>query len=161
MQAALATRSIEHLPIFKTVTLGKHKTPSQYREAIENAGSRIDNWGNDILGRISCAREEIEVDLVVLSVKELGFNDDASYAHVCSRVALGLCPAEVGPALRLIYKDPPRDEWLHIAMEAIPDLDGDPHIFALSRDLYKWLHGTLADSNDYPTNERFVFVKPR
>ena len=64
---------------------------------------------------------------MALSVKELGFNDGAYYKDICTKaleLGLELCPAEVGPALRLVYKDQSRGEWLRIAMEAITGSDG-------------------------------------
>jgi hypothetical protein len=41
---------------------------------------------------------------------------------------LELCPAEVGPHLRLQY---PGKEWFWIAMEPIIDRHGDPRVFFL------------------------------
>lgn len=75
----------------------------------------------------TCAKKQEEVDLVVVSVGELGFKDVALYKDICARAAefgLDLCPAEVGPALRLAYDDQPLGEWLYIAMEATTDSGG-------------------------------------
>jgi hypothetical protein len=97
---------------------------------------KIGDWGDDILGRISCSQVEVDIDLVVLSVGDLGFKGSARYADICSKgveLGLELCPAEVGPALRLQYGDQPRDEWLRIAMEAITDRGGDRGIFRVGR----------------------------
>ena len=46
---------------------------------------------------------------------------------------LDLCPAEVGPHLRLNYKDQPLGEWFSIAMKQIADPDGYPNVFYLER----------------------------
>ena len=43
-------------------------------------------------------------------------------------MGLKLCPAEVGPQLRLSY---PGKDWKYIAMEQIPDRGGDPDVFHL------------------------------
>ena len=149
--------------IWRTIKLGTCKTPDEYRTALKKARYRIGDWGNDILGKTSCSQDETKVDLVVLSIKELGFNKGAYYESICAKtlqLGLELCPAEVGPALRLSYKEQPRGEWLHIAMEAITDSDGDPRIFAVIYDSGKlWL-----DADDgYPeifwgADDRFVFV---
>ena len=128
-----AAKPIE-MPVWKTVKLGTCKTPDEYRKALKKAGRRIGDWGNDILGRITCSKEEVDLDLVVLSVGELGFKDGAHYADICAKaqeLGLELCPAEVGPALRLQYGDQPKGEWLRIAMEAITDRDGRLSIFSV------------------------------
>ena len=70
-------RKAAKLSVLKTVKLGVCKTPDEYRKALEEAGYRIGDWGNDILGKTACAQEETEVDLAAPSVKELGFNDGA------------------------------------------------------------------------------------
>ena len=92
------------MPVWKMVKLGTCKTPGAYRKALKKAGRSIGDWGDDILGRITCSQEEIDLDLVVLSVADLGFKDGARYADICAKaveLGLELCPAEVGPALRL------------------------------------------------------------
>lgn len=122
--------------IWKTVKLGTCKSPEEYRKALKKAGRRIGNWGDDILGRITCSQDEVDLDLVVMSVGDLGFKDGARYADICTKaveLGLELCPAEVGPALRLQYGDQTRGEWVLIAMEAITDRDGDRHIFDVER----------------------------
>ena len=125
------------MPVWKTVKLGTCKTPDEYRKALKSAGRRIGDWGDDILGRITCSKKEIDLDLVVLSVADLGFKSGARYADICAKaveLGLELCPAEVGPALRLQYGDQPNGEWLRIAMEAITGRDGHLDIFNVEHD---------------------------
>ncbi len=131
-----AAKPIE-MPVWKTVKLGLHKSPKDYRAAIKSAKMKIGDWGDDILGRITCSQEEVDLDLVVLSVGELGFKGSARYADICTKaveLGLELCPAEVGPALRLQYGDQTRGEWVLIAMEAIAGRVGDRLIFFVGRD---------------------------
>ena len=83
-----------------------------------------------ILGRpaFPFIKAPVELDLVVLSVSELGFGDLASLHDIYARaVSLGfeLCPAEVGPALRLNYFDQPLGEFLHIAMKPVAKYNGE------------------------------------
>ena len=111
-----AVKPIE-MPVWKTVKLGTCKTPDEYRKALKKVGRRIGDLGDDILGRITCSKEEVDLDLVVLSVSDLGLKNSARYADICAKaqkLGLELCPAEVGPALRLQYGDQPKDEWLHV-----------------------------------------------
>jgi hypothetical protein len=112
---------------WKTIKLGVHKTAGEYLQALKRVRYHISDWVNDILGEaeFTCATKETDVDLVVLSVAELGFKDGAKHSEICVRalkMGLLLCPVEVGPALRLTYKDQPRGEWLIIAMNPISSL---------------------------------------
>ena len=150
------------MPVWKMVKLGTCKTPGAYRKALKKAGRSIGDWGDDILGRITCSQEEIDLDLVVLSVADLGFKDGARYADICAKaveLGLELCPAEVGPALRLQYGNQPNGEWLRIAMEAIADRDGNLYLFLVAHGVGGLrLHG----SNGHPdyvwdADIRFVF----
>lgn len=151
--------------VWKTVKLGTCKTPDEYRKALKYGSCRINDWGNDILGKTPCAAEE-EVDLINLTVGELGFGKRASYKDICARaveLGLELCPAEVGPALRLSYKDQPRGEWIVIAMEAITDRVGDLRLFFVVRgEGEPWLLVSCGHPDrHWSADRRFVFVRRR
>lgn len=151
-------------PIWKTIKLGTEKTPDEYRKALKEAGYRIGDWANDILNKVVVSAQVSEVDLVNISVGELGFAEGAQYQDICARaVEMGseLCPAEVGPALRLTYKDQPPDEWLRVAMEAIVELEGYRGIFAVDGGYGGlWLHGGRGHPGIvWDADERFLFVR--
>ena len=110
----------------------------------------------------------VELDLVVLSVFELGFGDRASLHDIYDRaVAQGfeLCPAEVGPALRLNYLDQPLGEFLHIAMRPVARYTGELIDFSVGNAGA----GLILISSDGVRRrrvmlsgaERFVFIRPR
>jgi hypothetical protein len=121
--------------VWKTIKLGTGlKTAKDFRRALTDGGYRIGNWGDDILGKpaFTANETETEADLVVVSVEELGFKDGATRADIYNRakeLGLELCPSEVGPQLRLQYKDQPKGEWLLIAMEPIAVSDGRLTVF--------------------------------
>lgn len=154
------------MPVWKMVKLGTCKTPEAYRKAFDKAGIRIADggWGDDILDRITCSKEKINLELVVLSVGDLGFKDSASYADICAKaqeLGLELCPAEVGPALHLQYGDQPNRKLILIAMEAITGRCGRPLIFYVERNYgCLWLDGFLGDPGViWRTEYRFVFSR--
>jgi len=106
------------------------------------------------------------VDLVALTVGELGFPEGATYAKICERArvrGLELCTPEVGPRLRLQYLDQPMDEWIIIAMEPIAGSDGGLNVFSV--DCYDdglWLRTGYGNPDRlWYANHRFVFVRPR
>lgn len=116
------------------------KTADDFRKAHEKVGCKIGDYGNDVLEKPafekSVAEKETEVELVNVSVEELGFKDGATRADIYKRakeLGLGLCPAEVGPQLRLKYKDQPKGEWVLIAMEPITGSNGYLHVFNVKR----------------------------
>ena len=83
------------LKVWRTLQLGTHKTADEYRGALKSAGYNVGGWANDILSKPAfiCAQQETEVDLVVISVSELGFKYDARYSDICTRaMEMGLKP---------------------------------------------------------------------
>ena len=107
----------------------------------------------------------------VVSVSELGFYRSAKYKDLCAKaleLGLQLCPAEVGPALRLSYKDQPGGERLRIAMKAITDSYCDS-IFEVVHEeelVYGedelWLGGNCGVPDiRRRIRSRFVFVRPK
>ena len=164
-------------PIWKTIAVGGSKGVNAIRVAMETAPCPV--WTGDeadeILGRpaFPFIRKPIELDLVVLSVFELGFGDQASrkavqvslheiYARAAS-LGFDLCPAEVGPALRLNYLDQPVGEFLHIAMKPVARYTGELVSFTVGAGGAELL--LVGGNGDpgvmYPAVVRFVFVRPR
>lgn len=139
------TMAVTDRPPFKTVKLGTHDSNEALRKEILGAGCKIGDWGLDILKRVEVAKEPTEIDIIVLTVAELGFPNGATckdiYAKALS-LGLQLCPAEVGPQLRLQYMDQPKGEWILIGMEPITDSDGNLKVFNVEHDgSVRWLRG--------------------
>ena len=152
--------------VWKTVTLGLHKSSKDYRKAIEKDGNRIGDYAGQILNKTEVSQTEVELDLVVVTVGELGFKTgarrDVLYAKALE-LGLQLCPAEVGPALRLVYKDQPRGEWLRIGMEPITGSVGGPFVFGVDGDDdERWLFSISGYAGGvWGADDRWVFVRPR
>ena len=110
--------------------------------------------------------EHRNVDLVEVSVRALGFEKYTRYEDICKRateLGLELCPAEVGPQLRLQYKNQPMSEWLIVAMNAISGSDGGPGCsmwVGVGDGL--WLGANDGRPGDeWNPEDRFVFLRPR
>jgi hypothetical protein len=157
--------------VFKTIKLGTgSKNADDFRKAIEDRGMKIGDcwWAINILGKpeFTVATGETEVDLVKVTAAELGFKNSVRRDQIYDRakeLGLELCPPEVGPQLRLQYKDQPNGEWIHIGMEPIRDSIGDLDMFDVGRDDYgQW----LGSDNGGPgciwsAASQWVFVLPR
>ena len=153
---------------WKTIRLGTNglKTADDFRKFLKDNGFSIGNYANDILGKptFTAAAEEIELDLVVASVAELGFKNGATREQIYARakeLGLDLCPAEVGPQLRLQYKDQPNGEWLIVAMEPIAGSVGGLRLFHVERsDSDLWLDSCYGrPGNVWHSDDRFVFSR--
>lgn len=73
------------------------------------------------------------IALVRLAVKDLGFSGGATTDEIYQKAmewGLELCPAEVGPQLRLQYHG---NDWMVVAMKQITDRGSRPSIFYLRR----------------------------
>lgn len=141
--------------------LGKKITKKQ----LEEAGIYVSSWASDILSKVKFGKKR-KVKIVVKSVKELGFTNMAKYEDVCKKIIeLGyeLCPSEVGPALRLAYKDQPNDEWLWLAMESVVDAYGVLGVFyVVHGDGGLWLDGGSGNPCTlYNPDNQFVCLVPR
>ena len=107
-----------------------------------------------------------DVELVLLSTAELGVeSDETSLSDVYKRArqaGLELCPAEVGPQLRLHYRNQPLGEALDIAMEPVATYSGSPTILTLAN----WGTGLALLGRDGRSESmvsrisRFVFALP-
>ena len=153
--------------VWKTIKFGTGlRTADEFRRALKSNGFRIGEWSNDILGRpvFVAAPKETEVDLVVVSVGELGFKNGASRREIyeCAQeLGLELCPAEVGPQLRLQYKDQPCGEWLLIGMEPIDDSHSNSNVFLVGHnDDGLWLEGHYGPAGFvWDGRDRWVFLR--
>jgi hypothetical protein len=138
-------------PAWRKIKLGTGlKTADAFREALKDAHCNIGDWGNDILDKpaLTVSIKEKEVELVIVSVAQLGFKDGAVRANIYRRaqeLGLDLCSIEVGPQLRLQYKDQPKGQWLLIGMEPLTDSDGNLSVFYMGRhaDGGRWLLGNI------------------
>jgi hypothetical protein len=161
-----ATATIQ---IWRTITLGTYKGVNGYREAFDAATIRIGDSANEILGRpaFPYGKTATDIELVLLSVAELGLDaETASLSDVYKRatqIGLELCPAEVGPQLRLDYRNQPRGEFLHIAMEPVATYNRDLTVLALWNDGASLLLIGSDGRSDFmaPRSWRFVFALPR
>ena len=118
-------------PIWKRITLGGFRGVNAVRAALENARVRIGDSADEVMGRpafrFSPARTD--VDLVVVTVSELGFARPTSIADIYWRageIGFELCAPEVAPLLRLQYANQPVGEFLHVAMRPVTTYGGDP-----------------------------------
>jgi len=81
--------------------------------------------------------DERTISLVRTTVSAMGLKGNPTTDQIYKKadeLRLDLCPAEVGPHLRLAYKDQPMNEWLSIGMKHIAGRYGDPGVFDVGRD---------------------------
>ena len=157
-----------HFQIWRTITLGTYNGVDAYRDALDLARIRIGDSADETLGRpvFPYTRTKTVVELAVLSAAELGVeSDESSLSDVyerARRAGLELCPAEVGPQLRLDYRNQPLGEALDIAMEPVATYSGDPTILTLAN----WGTGLVLIGRDGRSESkvnrisRFVFALP-
>jgi hypothetical protein len=155
---------------YGTVEVAGRSLPTVDSEALNAPPCRLGDWASGIIGRpaFTLSKIKVDVDLAVLSVFELGLTEgkDASLKDIYARaefLGLALCPAEVGPQLRLQYLDQPFKESLHIAMQPIAKYDGQ----LVGFDVANFGAGLVLIGGDgradvaVHSSVRFVFVHPR
>lgn len=187
----------DDVPVWKTVHLGTFTSVNMLREALDSedcgAGSRkvaeqpgfvrasvslsrtlphcqLGDSAGEIIGRpaFHLSRIKQELDLVVVSLIDLGFapDEDVALEDIYARAELlnyTLCPAEAGPYLRLQYLDQPAGEFLHIAMQPIATYAGELTDLTVANGGagLVLLGGDGRPNLLLPATTRFVFARPR
>src|SRR5262245_35960606 len=167
-QRAIDIGTQGRVAIWRTTTLGSHKGVDSYRDALDAAKMKIGDAADEILGRpaFHYVRERTEVELTLVSAAELGVESESHLSDVYQRatqLGLALCPPEVGPQLRLDYRDQPVGESLLIAMEPVKTYYGALTILALMN-FGSGLALVGSDGRDefmVPGYLRFVFAIPK
>jgi hypothetical protein len=107
-----------------------------------------------------------ELALAVFSIGEFGLEADyISLSRVYGRarqIGLELCPAEVGPRLRLDYRNQPLGSAIHVAMDPVATYGGEPKILALTNfgDVIALIGNDGGPGFMVPWTFRFVFTVP-
>lgn len=158
---------------WKTVKIGTGpRTAAEFRDLLAVKGYHKEQYLVDKLLKKAdfsdTATQETELNLVCLSLTELGFRGkEVTNREILQRARelnLTLCPAEVGPQLRIQYLDQPdlnNDIFVAIrATESDEYFDG----FTLHRDslgLHIW--GSVSDPEEFWDDKasctQFVFIR--
>lgn len=111
-----------------------------------------------------------KINLIKLKVQDLRFKQNPTIEQIYKRaeeLGLELCPPEIGPHLRLNYKEvfkreQVKGEYFRIGMKQIPDLDGYPGVFDVGRndDGERWLHSFWAKPESrWDLEDEYVFAR--
>ena len=133
-------------------------TVENFRQDAENLGCQsmeceVRDWDSrikqDVLA-FKVSKKKTSVKLVLVTVAELGFKEPTAVKDIYSRArkfGLSLCQREIGPRLRLAYKEQPKGSELHIAMEPISrdGLEAFKGIYLLVNFRGIWGHGDCSD----------------
>jgi hypothetical protein len=103
-----------------------------------------------------------EIDLIKLSVRDLGFPGAPTTFKIYARakeLGLELCPAETGLSLPLEYNIQARGDWYFVAIKPIMNRRGCPGVFGLHRsDDGLWLCERWAEpAGQWSPDHQFVF----
>ncbi len=170
---ALAARanSAAALRIWRTIKLGEYQDVNSLRAAFDDSHCPLamSNSVDEAIGRptFRFTKTNTELDLVVLSVADLGFpQDGASLDAIYARaraLRLELCPPDLGLALRRSYLNQPRGEFLHIAMRPVALYNRERVDFTVGNDGVSLLllAGEARPDLILAGTVRFVFVRPR
>jgi hypothetical protein len=112
-------------PVWRTIKLGMYQSGAAYLEALSEDGFAVDDRAKLVLQSpdFVCAPEPTLVDLIVAPGTEFFFERIAYRNELQERAqeefGLLLCPAEVGPVLRLSLFEQKANEILYVEMDPI------------------------------------------
>lgn len=170
-------RFAEEFSVWTTVKLGTGlKTGEDFCRALKAGGFKIGDTAEIMLVHPESSfrvttTQETKVDLVKITTANLGFRKqfDVRRDQIYERakeLGLELCPAEVGPQLRLQYKyDVKRDWWVYIGMDpiSIRSWENSSYVFKLQRvgDHLCLFYDPGKPDYKYWVKDSWVFVLPR
>ncbi|MDD4803666.1 MAG: hypothetical protein PHN69_00640 [Candidatus Pacebacteria bacterium] len=138
-------------------------SPEKAKQALLDKGFKLYGKAEEILQKVSFNKERKEYNLVSFSVKSLGFPNGATTKEIYDKaeeMGLELCPAEVGPLLRLNYLDQPNGEYLRVTMKTIEGSGGRVRLFTVDHGVGERSLNTDWDNpgNRWNAGNRFVFL---
>ena len=148
-----------------TITLGTHKTRRACLASLQKNDIKVIRpWTEEILKKILFTQTPIELELIEVSVKELGFDEATRLDVICRRIVergFDLCPGEAGPVFREFYKHQPKGERIILVTEAISISDDGPCIFRVGHgEDGLWLRADYGFYRDrYSLGYRFVVAR--
>lgn len=140
MKRFLSGVTMVNFKVWKTIRLGTCENRLAFKDGFVKSESKLCGWAEQVIleqpgsfiGTISR-----EINLVKLSKADLGLEENVTDDKVIAealKLDLELCSEEVGPQLRMQYKNQPEGERLRIAMKRIKAEGYSPHMFEVARD---------------------------
>ncbi len=150
----------------KEITIGGKNT-KQLTKELKERGYRISDYAEEMMENkeFKPSKKAEKLDLVILSVKDLGFPDGATRQQIYEKareLGLEIAPAEVGPQLRLQYKDQPMGEYLLIGSGPLTASSGRLRVFSVNRaDTGRWLDDyDGSPGRHWASYDPWVFARP-
>lgn len=146
------------------ITIGG-KTKEELIKEMEKNKISISQIGKSMMNNpeFTISQKSEHINLVRISVKDLGFPKGATATEIykkAQKLGLELCPVEVGPQLRLQYKDQPKGECVAVGMKPITN-PGGSLVFLVWRNLKGELElgfGNVISDSHWDISTYFVFV---
>lgn len=135
----------------ETIMIGG-KTRKQLKCEFKTPPFQLSEYAEDLIdraGEFATPSEEEPMELIFPRVREMGLTGTPITDQVYQRgldLGWSLCPAKVGPHLRLQDREQPLGSVYWIAMEPIADRDGYPSVFGLAHNQNGlWLYGSWTE----------------
>lgn len=136
-EPTVAVADLPNFPIWRTLAVG-NKSGDALLAELKARRFKVSEEAEKMIECFSfvVSPEPREVDLVLATVRELGFSRHTTTRALWKRIEeLGsLCPPDLGPHLRLDYSDQIFGEGVAIAMDPITSYRDMPRVFWLDYD---------------------------
>lgn len=126
------------------LTIGGIK-PKEFGIVLASEGYRVSDYASDLLKNhnFTTLPDKQTISLVKTTASAMGLTRNPTTDQIyekANELGWDLCPAEVGPHLRLEYTDQPVNERLYIGMKQITVRCFFPSVFEVTRQAgYSWL----------------------